>query len=142
MSRALSGPIESNASSVGHKPFNFSARTSSVDNKAGNVAKKAVKVTAAVAGIGVLGMMSGTVALGKKTKDKKDELCASFGESMSYCLARLLGGQDHMTVQRLQQAGMRGVATAVQNNKALNRAARPLPTLNMPVASDGCDMSL
>ena len=47
-----------------------------------------------------------------------------------------------MTVQRLQQAGMRGVATAVQNNKALNRAARPLPTLNMPVASDGCDMSL
>ena len=57
-------------------------------------------------------------------------------------LARLLGGQDHMTVQRLQQAGMRGVATAVQNNKALNRAARPLPTLNMPVASDGCDMSL
>lgn len=142
MSRALSGPIESNASSAGHKPFNFSARTSSVGNKVGNVAKKAVKVTAAVAGIGVLGMMSGTVALGKKTKDKKDELCASFGESMSYCLARLLGGQDHMTVQRLQQAGMRGVATAVQNNKALNRAARPLPTLNMPVASDGCDMSL
>ena len=30
MSRALGGPIESNASSAGHKPFNFSARTSSV----------------------------------------------------------------------------------------------------------------
>ena len=68
MSRALGGPIESNASSAGHKSFNFSARTSSVGNKAGNVAKKAVKVTAAAAGIGVLGMMSGTVALGKKTK--------------------------------------------------------------------------
>ena len=40
MSRALSGPIESNASSAGHKPFNFSARTSSVGNKAGNVAKR------------------------------------------------------------------------------------------------------
>lgn len=142
MSIALGGLVDGNAGSVGHKPFNFSARTSSVGNKVGNVAKKTVKITAAAAGIGVLGVMSGTVALGKKTKDKKDELCASFGESMSYYLARLLGGQDHMTVQRLQQAGMRGVATAVQNNKALNRAARPLPTLNMPVAPDGCDMSL
>lgn len=142
MSRALGGPVDSNAGSAGRKPFNFSARPSAVGNKVGNVAKKAVKITAAAAGIGVLGMMSGTVALGKKTKDKKDEICASFGESMSYYLARLLGGQDHMTVQRLQQAGMRGVATAVQNNKALNRAARPLPTLNMPVAPDGCDMSL
>lgn len=142
MSIALGGPVASNAGSAGRKPFNFSARTTSVGNKVGNVAKKGVKITAAVAGIGVLGMMSGTVALGKKTKDKKDEICASFGESMSYYLARLLGGQDHMIVQRLQQAGMRGVATAVQNNKALNRAARPLPTLNMPVAPDGCDMSL
>lgn len=142
MGIALGGPVASNAGSAGRKPFNFSARTTSVGNKVGNVAKKGVKITAAVAGIGVLGMMSGTVALGKKTKDKKDEICASFGESMSYYLARLLGGQDHMTVQRLQQAGMRGVATAVQNNKALNRAARPLPTLNMPVAPDGCDMSL
>lgn len=142
MSRALGGPVDSNVGGAGRKPFNFSARPLSVGNKVGNVAKKAVKITAAAAGIGVLGMMSGTVALGKKTKDKKDEVCASLGESMSYYLARLLGGQDHMTVQRLQQAGMRGVATAVQNNKALNRAARPLPTLNMPVAPDGCDMSL
>ena len=118
------------------------ARASSVVNKVGNVAKKAVKITAAATGMGVLGIMSGTVALGKKTEYKKDVICASFGESMSYYLARLLGGTDHMTVQRLQQAGMRGVETAVQNKKALNRAARPLPTLNMPVAPDGCDMSL
>lgn len=142
MSIALGGPVDSGASSATRKPFNFSARTSAVGSKVGKVAGKAVKVTAAATGIGVLGVMSGTIALGKKTKDKKDEICASFGESMSYYLARLLGGQDHMSVQRIQQAGMRGVATAVQNDKALNRAARPLPTLNMPVASDGCDMSL
>lgn len=142
MSISLSGPVDNSMDSATHKPFNFSARTSSVGGKVGNVAKKAVKITAAATGIGVLGVMSGTIALGKKTKDKKDEICASFGESMSYYLARLLGGQDHMSVQRIQQAGMRGVATAVQNNKALNRAVRPLPTLNMPVASDGCDMSL
>lgn len=146
MSVGLNGPVDNSASAstASRKPFNFSARTTgaSIGSKVGNVAGKVAKGTAAVAGIGVLGTMAGTVALGTATKNKKDELCASMGESMSYLLARLLGGNDHMTVQRLQQAGMRGVQTGVQNNKALNRATRPLPTLNMPVAQDCCDMSL
>lgn len=98
----------------------------------GNVAKGA----AAVTGIGVLGVMAGSTALAVKSYNKKDELCASLGESMSYYLARLLGGNDHMAVQRFQQAGMKGVESAVQNKKSMNKAVRPLPTLNMPVAPE------
>lgn len=103
-----------------------------VKSGVGTVAKGAAVVT----GVGVLGVMAGTTALAVKTHNKKDECCASFGESMSYYLARLLGGNDHMEVQRLQQAGMKGVEMAVQNKKAVQRAVRPLPTLNMPVPPD------
>lgn len=98
----------------------------------GEVAKGAAVVT----GVSVLGIMAGTTALAVKSYNKKDEICASLGESMSYHLARLLGGNDHMAVQRFQQAGMKGVESAVQNQKSMNRAIRPLPTLNMPVAQE------
>lgn len=96
----------------------------------GTVAKGAAVVT----GVGVVGVMAGSTTLAVKSSQKKDEMCAAFGESLSYYLAKLLGGSDSMAVQRLQQAGMRGVDMAVQNKKAMNRAVRPLPTLNMPVA--------
>lgn len=105
---------------------------SHVRNGVGKVAKGAAVVT----GVGVVGIMAGTTALAVKSYNKKDELCASVGESMSYYLARMLYGNDHMGVQRLQQVGMKGVETAVQNKKAMNKAVRPLPTLNMPVAPD------
>lgn len=98
----------------------------------GVVAKGAAVVT----GVGVLSVMAGTTALAVKSYNKKDEMCASVGESMSYYLARLLGGNDHMAVQRFQQAGMKGVESAVQNKKSMNKAVRPLPTLSMPVAPE------
>lgn len=108
-------------------------------NGSGSKVKRAVgavaKGTAVAAGVGVLGIMAGTTALAAKGKSMKDELVVSVGESMSYYIARLLGGNDHMGVQRFQQAGMKGVEM-VAGEKAVRKVARPLPTINMPVVSD------
>lgn len=108
-------------------------------SNSGGKVKRAVgavaKGTAVAAGVGVLGVMAGTTALAAKGNSLKDELVVSFGESMSYYIARLLGGNDHMGVQRFQQAGMKGVEM-VTGEKTIRKVARPLPTINMPVVPD------
>lgn len=130
------GINEQNVSKEKKSSFKFNKSTGSVLSHVRNGVDKVAKGAAVVTGVGVVGIMAGTTALAVKSYNKKDELCASVGESMSYYLARMLYGNDHMGVQRLQQAGMKGVETAVQNKKAMNKAVRPLPTLNMPVAPD------
>lgn len=128
--------VNVNVDDVYASSFDYSQAASNVLSNVKNGVATVTKTAAVVTGVGVLGVMAGSTALAVKSYNKKDEACASVGESMSYFLAKFLGGNDSMAVQRLQQAGMRGVDMGVQNKRAVRKAVRPLPTLNMPVASD------
>lgn len=108
--------------------FRPSKNRQSVGGKIKHAAGAVVKGTAVVAGLGVLGVMAGATAIATKGKQKNDEIAASFGDSMSYCLSRFLGGNDHMYVSRLESAGRSALEGGMSK-----KAARKLPP--MPVMS-------
>lgn len=108
-------------SEFGAENIRFAERNkASVMDKVKHGAGVVAKGTAAVAGIGVLGVMAGATAIAVKSKNAKDDFCAGLGEAFSYKLAMFLAGNSNQMYSRLYQSGMDGVAAAT-TKKAANR---------------------